>query len=103
MANTRQEVIEAVVRTFGESEHQSVLATLDQYGSEPYERERERVQMALVNLAAGDREALSDLVRVAKRDYRDILCWADAAPLSAEEGERLQTAARKLIERLRRK
>ncbi len=103
MTNTGDAVIEAVTRLFGEAELASVLATLDQYGTEPYEREPERVQIALVTLAAGDKEALSKLVRIAKQDYRDILCWAQTGPASVEEGTGLQAAVRQLIEHWGRK
>ena len=54
-----------------------VLEFLDTYGVESYERERERVQLAILNLSKGDEEKLREFVAVAKRDYRDVLFWAD--------------------------
>jgi hypothetical protein len=54
-----------------------ILALLDAYGTETYERERERVQLAILKLSKGDREALIEYVRVAKRDYRNVLAWAE--------------------------
>ncbi len=72
---------------------------LQQYGLEPHERERERVQLAIVELSAGDIEKLRYFVTVAKTDYRDILHWQATGPLTAEQGEKLQRAARELIER----
>jgi hypothetical protein len=103
MSNARDEVIEAARRAFGETDPSWVLEALDQYGVEPHERERERVQLALIRLAAGDRDVLPQLIRVAKQDYRDILCWAQTGPLPADEAARLQSAAAELIGRWGRK
>ncbi len=52
---------------------------LDLYGVEPHERERERVQLALVTLSDGNVELLLDLVRCARQDYRDVLYWNELA------------------------
>jgi hypothetical protein len=50
---------------------------LDGYGVESYERERERVQLAILKLSEGNEEKLREFVAVAKRDYRDVLFWAE--------------------------
>lgn len=50
---------------------------LRRYGTEPYEREVERVRAACVKLAGGDESKLEYFVSVAKKDYRDVLFWAD--------------------------
>ncbi len=54
-----------------------MLERLDMYGVEPYERERERVQLAILKLSAGNEEKVREFVAVAKRDYRDVLFWAE--------------------------
>lgn len=54
-----------------------MLELLDSYGVESYERERERVQLAILRLSEGSEEKLREFVAVAKRDYRDVLFWAD--------------------------
>jgi hypothetical protein len=54
-----------------------VLELLDSYGVESYERECERVQLAILKLSGGNEEKLREFVAIAKRDYRDILFWAD--------------------------
>ena len=95
----RRLLIDAVAREYPASETSAVLAIVDQYGAEAHEREPERVRLAIIRLAAGDREKLPQLLNAAKVDYRDVLAWADAGPLSAEDGERLQAAARKLLAR----
>jgi hypothetical protein len=99
MPNTRAEVVDAIRAAFPASAPGAVLAVLDRYGIEPYERERERVQLAIVELSKGSEEKLLHFVRVAKTDYRDVLYWQAAGPLSPEEGERAQDAARRLIDR----
>ena len=95
----RQQLLDAIRCDFPGSERAAVLAIVDQYGAEAHEREPERVRLAIIRLAAGDREKLPQLLNAAKVDYRDVLAWADAGPLSAEDGERLQAAARKLLAR----
>lgn len=99
MPVSREDVIAGVERLFGAAGRAEALALLDQYGSAPWERERERVQLAIAVLSAGDLAALPKLLRAARTDYRDILSWAEIGPLSPQEGERLQAAARRLIDR----
>jgi hypothetical protein len=77
MPHTRDEVVAVVQKTFPESAHSRVLELLDTYGVESYERERERVQLAVLKLSDGDEEKLREFVAVAKCDYRDVLFWAD--------------------------
>jgi hypothetical protein len=77
MPHSRDEVIEAVQRIFQENSWARVLAFLDDYGVEPYERERERVQLAILKLSGGSEEKLREFIAVAKRDYRDVLFWAE--------------------------
>jgi hypothetical protein len=71
------EVVAVVKISFPESAHTRVLELLDGYGVEPYERERERVQLAILKLSEGNEEKLQEFVAGAKRDYRDVLFWAD--------------------------
>ncbi|MBY0277963.1 hypothetical protein K2Z84_21735 [Candidatus Binatia bacterium] len=99
MPVARQQLLDAVERDFAAGDASAVLAIVDEYGAEPNEPEPERVRLAIVRLAAGDREMLQKLLYAARYDYRDVLAWADAGPLSAEDGERLQAAARKLLAR----
>jgi len=54
-----------------------VLELLDSYGVEPDERERERVQLDILKLSGGSEEKVREYVAVAKRDYRDVLFWAE--------------------------
>lgn len=99
MPVTRRDLLDAVERDYPADARSEVLAILDQYGAEPHEREPERVRLAIVRLAARDREMLPKLVYAAKYDHRDVLAWAETGPLSAEQGAQLQAAARKLLAR----
>jgi hypothetical protein len=77
MSHTREEVIEVVQKTFPRESWSSVIELLDSYGIESYERERERVQPAILKLSEGNEDKLREFVAVAKRDYRNVLFWAD--------------------------
>ncbi len=77
MSPSRMQVEAAVGATFPGADAKPILAILDEYGVEPYERERDRVQLAILNLSEGDRAMLRYFVDVAKRDYRDVLFWSD--------------------------
>src|SRR5256714_9622438 len=77
MPHSRDEVIAVVQKAFPESAHPRMLELLDRYGVESYERERERVQLAILQLSEGNEEKLREFVALAKRDYRDVLFWAE--------------------------
>lgn len=99
MSHTREEVVAEIRTAFSDSDAATVLAVLDLYGTEPYELERERVQLAIIALSEGNEDKLLSLVQSAKTDYRDILCWHATGPLTPEQGEQQQQAALRLIER----
>src|SRR5205809_3274447 len=77
MPYSRDDVVAVVQKSFPESDWARVLEVLDRYGVESYERERERVQLAILKLSEGNEEKLREFVAVAKRDYRDVLFWAE--------------------------
>jgi hypothetical protein len=77
MARSRDEVVAAIQATFPESSRARVLELLDTYGVESYEHERERVQLAILKLSEGSEEKLREFAAIAKRDYRDVLFWAE--------------------------
>jgi len=70
-------VIAAVRAVFPRADTSAILAILDEYGVEPYQRERERVHLAILNLSEGDEAKLRYFLDIAKRDYRDVLFWSD--------------------------
>ena len=77
MPHSRAGVVAAVRASFPGADPDAILAVLDEYGVEPYQRERDRVQLAIVNLSEGDEAKLRYFVEVAKQDYRDVLFWSD--------------------------
>ena len=50
---------------------------LNQYGVEEYQRERDRVQLAILKLSQGQFDLLEYYLEVACSDYRDVLAWAE--------------------------
>jgi hypothetical protein len=66
-----------IARYWPEADAQEILALLDEYGAESHESGRARVQLAILKLSEGDRERLPELVSMAKRDYRDVLAYAE--------------------------
>lgn len=99
MAEVRDDVLLAAQAAFPGGDLAELAAILGLYGTEPYERERERVQLAIIALSGGDRDKLRQLVRDAKRDYRDVLAWQQLGPMPAAEGKKMQDEARSLIEK----
>ena len=76
-----------------------VLELLDSYGVEPYEGERERVQLAILKLSAGSEEKVREYVAVAKRDYRDVLFWAEYPEESRLDTPEKHQRVRKMFEK----
>lgn len=68
-----------------------MLELIDRYGVESYERERERVQLAILKLSAASEDKVREYMAVAKRDYRDVLFWAEYP-----EESRLDTPEKRL-------
>ncbi len=113
MTYSGDQVVASVEATFPKSGWARVLDLLESYGVESYERERKRVQLAILKLSAGSEEKVREFVAVAKRDYRDVLFWAEYPEESRldtpEKREKLKnvrelwdrTAERSLIYRLR--
>lgn len=77
MASVSAAVVAAVREKFPEDQVATVCALLAAYGERPHEREIERVQLDILKLASGRFDAIPELVRKARRDYRDILMWAE--------------------------
>ncbi|HET9857847.1 MAG TPA: hypothetical protein VFP99_08430 [Chthoniobacterales bacterium] len=99
MAHSRDEVVAVVEKTFPESSRARVLELLDAYGDESYERERERVQLAILKLSEGNEEKLREFVAVAKRDYRDVLFWAENPEEARLDTPEKRERVRKMFEK----
>ena len=99
MPHSRDEVVAVVQKTFAETSCSRVLELLDTYGVESYEREQERVQLAILKLSEGNEEKLREFVAVAKRDYRDVLFWAEYPEESRLDTPEKRERVRKMFER----
>jgi len=77
-----------------------VLELLDTYGLAAHERERERVQLAILKLSDGNEEKLRQNVDVAKRDYRDVLFWAEYPEEAKIDTPDKRRQVRELFEKL---
>lgn len=74
---TRLDVEARARMEFPGAELADVLAVLYQYGREPHEGEVHRVHMALLKLSHGRMDLLVSAVKLANRDYRDVLAAAE--------------------------
>ena len=99
MSHTRDDILAAAKAAFPASEPATIVAELDLYGVAPHEPERERVQLAIIELSNGSIDKVREYVRIAKTDYRDILAWRQLGPLAEAEGKKLQNEAHALIEK----
>jgi len=97
--HSRDEVVASVEATFPKSSWARVLKLLDSYGVESYEGERERVQLATLKLSAGSEEKLREYMTVAKRDYRDVLFWAEYPEESKLDTPEKRQRVRKMFEK----
>src|SRR5450432_1669775 len=70
---SRSDVERVVRRDFPAEAVAEVLASLEEYGTEDFHREKERVHLAVLKLASGSPEKLRYEVEGAKCDYRDVL------------------------------
>jgi len=100
MAHTRDDVLALVRATFPDARWQGVLDLLDTYGVESFERERERVQLAVVRLSEGSEPRLREFLAVAKRDYRDVLFWAEYPEDARIDTPEKRQAVRELFKKL---
>ena len=78
--HTRKSVLIAAAELFRHEDLADVMALLDLYGVQSYERERERVQLAILKLSEGNTDKLLHYLDVAKKDYRDVLYWTEYPP-----------------------
>lgn len=72
-----KEALEKKIHQLSPGDPQQIVQQLSTYGTEQHEREPERVRLAILKLCAEDVHRLDDLVEAAKRDYRDVIAWAE--------------------------
>jgi hypothetical protein len=100
MTASRAMVVDAIGILFPAEARDRVLAMVDAYGSAPHERERERVQLAIVRLSEGDEAKLGYFLSVAKQDYRDVLFWADNPAEAKLDTPEKRRRVRELLQKL---
>jgi hypothetical protein len=86
-----------VARVFGPEARAEAGEVLAQYGTEAHEREDIRVRVAILKLSDGSMERLRELTVHAKRDYRDVLAWAEYPEELRSPTWRLPAAEQELI------
>ena len=99
MSATRDEVLACIRAGFPANRWAHVEFLLSAYGTEPHERERERVQLAILKISDGSEEKVRQHVATAKTDYRDVLFWADRpeeAQIDPRERDRILETLGKL-------
>jgi hypothetical protein len=74
-------MIEAwIERYFSEEQIPEVLDILNEYGTESWHREEERVKRDLIIISRGSMEKLKATLILAKNDYRDVLIGEEIDP-----------------------
>ena len=96
MTVSRADVEQLAKAKFPGLELAVVLSILDEYGQQTHEKERERVQLAILKLSAGDEAKLLHNVAAAKQDYRDVLMWSEEPEPTSEQA----AAELSMVERL---
>ena len=74
---TERDVVRIVQRDFPNKQFDDVISILNEYGTEGFHRSVSRVRIAVLKLADGDLQALRREINAAKRDYRDVLAYAE--------------------------
>jgi hypothetical protein len=100
VAPTRDDVLASVRALFPGDASRAAVELVDTYGVDSHERERERVQLAILKLCGGDEGKLREYVAVAKRDYRDVLFWAEYPEVSKIDTPEKRQKVRELFEKL---
>ncbi len=77
MPNQTSKIHQKIRSYWPDEDLDQILALLNQYGSEEYEREIPRVQLAILKLSGGDLKQIPRLVEMARTDYRDLLAYAE--------------------------
>ena len=94
-AYTAADLERILARDYPPDRRSHVKAVLARYGTESWQSETLRVQMACLKCAGGDAQQLEYYVRLACDDYRDVLSYAEyPAYLKARSNEEKAAAMR---------
>jgi hypothetical protein len=70
-------VVRLVRRAFPSRDPDHILRLLDDYGTEKWHSEKDRVHIAILKLSQGDMEQLQRYVETATYDFRDVIAPAE--------------------------
>ncbi|WP_078816044.1 hypothetical protein [Prosthecobacter debontii] len=74
---TKDDVHRIIRRDFGTNQVARVNAILSRYGEADWQREPDRVHLAILKMAQGDIEKVESCTTTACSDYRDVLVAAE--------------------------
>jgi hypothetical protein len=77
---TREAVETQVARDFPDMDPEIVLAILDRYGLKGFQRERDRVHLAILKLSDRNIRQVISYTKAAEEDFRDVLWWSSENP-----------------------
>ena len=72
-------------------------AALRRYGTESCENEPARVRLAVLKISGGDLELIRRNIATAKRDYRDILAYAEYPRQMGQDSWKLSSAQNRAL------
>jgi hypothetical protein len=75
--NTENIISQKISQYWPDLEIQEIITILNQYGSESYHKEIQRVHLAILKLSEGQLNLLKHYLEIALSDYRDVLAWAE--------------------------
>jgi hypothetical protein len=74
---TRKDVLRIIRRDFSPSRHNAILKMLQEYGSQKWHEEVDRVHLAILKLSDKKFDKIKKYVEIAKTDYRDVIAPAE--------------------------
>lgn len=78
MAGVNQNLQQVIEQDYPEPQRRIVDEILNWYDDQDCQREHDRVRLAALKIADGDIDQLKQAINTARRDYRDILAWAES-------------------------
>lgn len=75
--NISQAVLRKIKKYWPDQDPEEILKILQRSSMDKYEKESHRVQLAIIKLSEGDLEKLEEYLDLAKKDYRDVLTFAE--------------------------
>ncbi|MGI8857330.1 MAG: hypothetical protein ACR2JW_16425 [Thermomicrobiales bacterium] len=96
---TREAVEAQVSRDFPDMDPEVVLAILDRYGLKGFQRERERVHLAILKLSNRNIRQVISYTKAAEQDYRDVLLWSSQNPPPKVTKEEVEKTIREMLVR----